>query len=412
MPFPRLDRRTFLRAAGVAIALPFLDVMAPAGAAEAKKAMTQPRRMLLIGRPLGLYAPYFFPEKAGRDYVPSRYLSLLSAHREQFTVFSGVSHHYATGHFAECGLLTGVHPESIRGPSDIRNGISLDGETRFASLVIGGGDVSWNRRGVRIPAEQRATQVFRQLFISGNADEQAREMQRIRDGQSILDDVRGQIKTLTGNVGTADRQRLDLYLTSVREAEQRLQQDEHWGTTPKPHVDYKPPTSDYGGAWLLQRTRQWYDIVQLALQTDLTRVISLWLGSQERPEIEGVKLAHHDASHHGQDPAKLEQLALIEEAELKVLAEFLDKMKQSTEGEHTLLDQTAIFYASNLGNSSSHDNNNLPILLAGGGFKHQGHLAYDRSNNLLLSNLFVRMIQQMGIESHSFGASNGVVTEV
>jgi hypothetical protein len=279
MPFPRLDRRTFLRAAGVAIALPFLDVMAPAGAAEAKKAMTQPRRMLLIGRPLGLYAPYFFPEKAGRDYVPSRYLSLLSAHREQFTVFSGVSHHYATGHFAECGLLTGVHPESIRGPSDIRNGISLDqevashvgGETRFASLVIGGGDVSWNRRGVRIPAEQRATQVFRQLFISGNADEQAREMQRIRDGQSILDDVRGQIKTLTGNVGTADRQRLDLYLTSVREAEQRLQQDEHWGTTPKPHVDYKPPTSDYGGAWLLQRTRQWYDIVQLALQTDLTR---------------------------------------------------------------------------------------------------------------------------------------------
>jgi hypothetical protein len=420
MPFPRLDRRTFLRAAGVAIALPFLDVMVPAGAAEAKKALTQPRRMVLIGRPLGLYAPYFFPEKAGRDYEPSRYLSLLAAHREQFTVFSGMSHHYATGHFAECGLLTGVHPEFIRGPSDIRNGVSLDqevaahvgGQTRFASLVIGGGDVSWNRRGVRIPAEQRATQVFRQLFISGNAAEQAREMQRIRDGQSILDDVGGQIKTLTSNVGSTDRQRLDLYLTSVREAEQRLQQDEHWGTTPKPHVAYKPPTNDFGGAWLLQRTRQWFDIVQLALQTDSTRVISLWLGSQERPEIEGVKLAHHDASHHGQDPSKLEQLALIEEAELKVLAEFLDKMKQSTEGEHTLLDQTAVFYASNLGNSSSHDNNNLPILLAGGGFKHQGHLAYDRSNNLLLSNLFVRMIQQMGVETHSFGASTGVVSEV
>jgi hypothetical protein len=420
MPFPRLDRRTFLRAAGVSIALPFLDVMAPAGAAEATKAMTQPRRMLLIGRPLGLYAPHFFPETAGRDYVPSRYLSLLAAHREQFTVFSGMSHHYAAGHFAECGLLTGVHPEFIRGPADIRNGISLDqhvaaqigGQTRFASLVIGGGDVSWNQRGVRIPAEQRATQVFRQLFISGDADEQAREMHRIRDGQSILDDVRGQIKTLSGNVGATDRQRLDLYLTSVREAEQRLQQDEQWGASPKPHVDYKPPTSDYGGAWLLERSRQWYDIVQLALQTDSTRVISLWLGSQERPEIQGVKLAHHDASHHGQDPAKLEQLALIEEAELKVLAGFLDKMKQSTEGEHTLLDQTAVFYASNLGNSSSHDNNNLPILLAGGGFKHQGHLAYNRSNNLLLSNLFVRMIQQMGIEAHSFGASTGVVTEV
>jgi hypothetical protein len=420
MPFPRLDRRSFLRAAGVAIALPFLDVMVPAGAAEAKKAMTQPPRMVLIGRPLGLYAPHFFPEKGGRDYEPSRYLQLLAAHREQFTIFSGMSHHYSAGHFAECGLFTGVHPEAIRGPSDIRNGISLDqevanhvgGETRFSSLVIGGGDAAWNRRGVRIPAEQRATQVFRQLFINGTPDEQAREMQRIRDGESILDDVRGQIRTLNNNVGTADRQRLDLYLTSVREAEQRLQQDEHWGATPKPHVDYKPPTNDYGGAWLLQRERQWYDMVQLALQNDSTRVISLWLGSQDRPEIEGVKLAHHDASHHGQDPAKLEQLALIEEAELKVLAEFLDKMKQSTEGDHTLLDRTAVFYASNLGNSSSHDNNNLPILLAGGGFKHQGHLAYDRGNNMLLSNLFVRMAQQMGLETHSFGASNGVVTEV
>ena len=382
--------------------------------------MTQPSRMVLIGRPLGLYAPYFFPETPGRDYEPSRYLKLLADHRDEFTVFSGMSHRYAAGHFAECGLFTGVHPDQIRGPSDIRNGISLDqevaahigGKTRFASLVIGGGDASWSRRGVRIPAEQRATQVFRELFITGSPDEQAREMQRIRDGQSILDDLRGQIKTLNNNVGSTDRQRLDLYLTSVREAEQRLQQDEHWGTTPKPHVDYKPPTSDFGGAALLQREKQWYDIVQLALQTDSTRVISLWLGSQERPEIEGVKLAHHDASHHGQDPAKLEQLALIEEAELKVLAEFLDKMKQSTEGEHTLLDQTAIFYASNLGNSSSHDNNNLPILLAGGGFKHQGHLAYDKANNKLLSNLFVRMAQQMGVEMHSFGASNGVMSEV
>lgn len=394
--------------------------MVPAGAAAAKQAMAQPRRMVLVGRPLGMYAPYFFPENAGRDYEPSRYLKLLQAHRDQFTVFSGMSHRYAAGHFAECGLLTGVSPEFIRSGSDIRNGISLDqeiaaqigGQTRFGSLVVGGGNAAWNRRGVRIPPEQRATQVFRQLFINGSPEEQAREMQRIRDGQSILDDVRGQIKTLSNNVGTGDRQRLDLYLTSVREAEQRLQQDEHWGTTPKPHVDFKPPTSDFGGAYLLERSRQWYDIVHLALQTDSTRVISLWLGSQERPEIEGVKLAHHDASHHGQDPAKLEQLALIEEAEIKVLADFLGKMKQSTEGEQTMLDRTAIFYASNLGNSSSHDNNNLPILLAGGGFKHQGHLAFDRKNNKLLSNLFVRMIQQMGIEAKSFGASNGVVSEV
>ena len=158
---------------------------------------------------------------------------------------------------------------------------------------------------------------------------------------------------------------------------------------------------------LVERSRQWYDIIHLALQTDSTRVISLWLSSQERPDIDGVNLVHHDASHHGQDPSKLEQLALIEEAELRTLGEFLDKMKKSTEGERTLLDRTAIFYASNLGNASSHDNNNLPILLAGGGFKHQGHVAYDRKNNTLLSNLFVRMLHQMGIEAKSFGASTG-----
>jgi hypothetical protein len=419
MSYPRLNRRTFLRASGVAIALPFLDAMIPAGAAEAKKAMTQPPRMVLVGQPLGMYGPNFFPENAGRNYEPSRYLKPLEPLRDQFTVFSGMSHRYAAGHFAEVGLMTGVAPENIR-DKDIRNGISLDQEaasyignqTRFSSLILGGGTVAWNRRGVRIPAQQSATRAFQQLFISGTPAEETRELQRIRDGQSILDDVGGQIKTINNKVSTNDRQRLDLFLTSVREAEQHLQQDEHWSTTPKPKVDFKPPTSEFGGPELLQRSRQWYDIIHLALQTDSTRVISLWLGTQERPNIEGVKLGHHDASHHGQDPGKLEQLALIEEAEIKVFSEFLEKMKVSTEGDHTMLDRTAILYASNLGNSSSHDNHNLPILLAGGGFKHQGHLAFDRTNNMPMANLFVRMLHQMGIEAKSFGASTGVVSEV
>jgi hypothetical protein len=419
MPFKRLNRRTFLRSSGVAIALPFLEAMVPASAAEAKKAAA-PRRLVLVGRPLGMYTPFFFPTKAGRDYEPSRYLKILQPQRDDFTVFSGMSHRYPAGHFAEIAIMTGVSPEFVRGPTDIRNGISLDQEvaarignqTRFASLVLGGGDVAWNRRGVRIPAQQRATQVFKQLFIRGNAEEEAREMRRLRDGQSILDDVRGQVKSINNKLNDADRQRLDLFLTSVREAEQRLQQDEKWGSTPKPQVKTPPPTSDFGGAQLLQRSRQWFDIVHLALQTDSTRVVSLWLGSQERPEIEGVTLAHHDASHHGQDPAKLEQLALIEEAELRVFGEFLDKLKKSEEGEHNLLECSVVFYTSNLGNSSSHDNNNLPIILAGGGFKHQGHVAFDRQRNTLLSNLYVRMMQQMGIEAKAFGASTGVVSEV
>lgn len=419
MPRQRLDRRTLLRASGVAIGLPFLEAMIPASPAAAKEALAQHPRMLLIGQPLGLYGPNFFPDQAGRDYTPSRYLKLLEAHRDRFTVFSGISHRYAAGHFAEVGLFTGVAPEFIREKS-IKNGISLDQEaaahlgnqTRFPSLILGGGDVAWNRRGVRIPAESRATQVFRKLFIAGTPQEVAREMQRVRDGQSILDDVGDQIQALSQSVSATDRNRLDLFLSSLREAEQALRQDEHWSTTPKPHVDFETPTSDFGGAQLIERSRQWYDIVRLALQTDSTRVVSLWLGTQERPDIAGVNLGHHDASHHGQDPAKLEQLALIEEAEIKVLGEFIDKMKQTSDGEQSLLDRTAVLYASNLGNSSSHDNNNLPILLAGGSFRHQGHLAFDTQDNTRLANLYVRILHHMGIEADRFGASDGIISEI
>src|SRR3954470_15573179 len=214
MPLQRIDRRTFLRASGVAIGLPFLDAMVPSGAAEAKKALAQSPRMVLVGQPLGMYAPNFFPEKAGRDYEASPYLPALQPHRDRFTVFSGMSHRYAAGHFAEVGIFTGVASELIR-DKDIKNGISLDQEvashlgnqTRFPSMILGGGDVAWNRRGVRIPSEQRATQVFRQLFIDGTPAEAARELQRIRDGQSILDDVGDQIKALNRKVGSPDRDR-------------------------------------------------------------------------------------------------------------------------------------------------------------------------------------------------------------
>ena len=418
MPLSRLSRRMFLRASGVAIGLPFLDAMRPASA-ESKPALGQPSRMVLIGQPLGLYGPNFFPETTGRDYAPSRYLKPLDGHRDRLTVFSGMSHRYGAGHYAEVGLFTGVPPEFIR-ENDIKNGISLDQEaashlgkqTRYASLILGGGNAAWNRRGVRLPAESRATQVFRRLFLAGTPDEEARELQRVRNGQSILDDVGGQINDLTRRVGRADRDRLELFLDSVREAEQSLQQTEHWQTTPKPKVDFPPPTTDYGGAQLVERSRQWYSLVHLALLTDSTRVVSLWLSTQERPEITGVTIGHHDASHHGQDPAKLDQLALIEEAEIQVFGEFLDKLKETTEGDQSLLDRTAVLYASNLGNSSSHDNNNLPILLAGGRFKHQGHVAFDTKSNTYLSNLFVRMLHHMGIEADAFGASNGVISEV
>lgn len=425
MPRP-LHRRTFLRASGVAIGLPLLDAMLPVGiGAEQKAAAMRPKRMLLISRPLGYHAPYFFPEKAGKDYEPTRYLKPLADHRDSFTVFSGMSHRgYPGGHHAEVAFFTGASPERVRDMNDIRNTISLDqevaekvgSETRFPYLSLGGGGtgaLSWNRKGVKVPAEGRATQVFKQLFIDGTPAEVAREMERIQTGQSILDGVREQAKSLAANLGPADRERLDLLLTSIREAEQRLQQDQAWVKKPKPKVTAKPPTDDHlADQRKLDRDRQWLDLVHLALQTDSTRVIALWLWSYGPVDLQGVAIGHHDATHHGQDEAKIRQLALIEEAEMKLFGEFLAQLKKTDDGGSPLLDQTITFYGSNLGNGSAHACDNLPIVLVGGGFKHAGHVCFDKKNNKPLSNLFVRMLQQMGLEMDKFGCSTGTLAEV
>jgi hypothetical protein len=417
-----LSRRTFLGAAGVSIGLPWLEAMAPRRLGAAVEA--PPKRMLLIGRPLGLHAPFFFPEKPGKDYEVTRYLKPLEEHRLDFTVFSGMSHKgYPGGHHTENALLTGVAPEGVRF-GDLRNTVSLDqevasrvgGGTRLPYLSLGNGGtgaLSWNRKGVKVPLEDKATQVFKQLFIDGTPVEVAREVDRIKNGQSILDGVRAQARSLTGSLGAADRDRLDLLLTSIREAEQRLQQDQAWVLKPKPKVETKPFTDDY---WedrrMFDRERQWFDLVHLALQTDSTRVIALWVWSHGPVDLQGVTIGHHDATHHGQDEAKIRQLALIEEAEMKLFGGLLGKLKATKEGGASLLDQTMVFYGSNIGNGSAHTCDNLPILLAGGGFKHAGHVAYDRKNNMPLSNLFVRMLRQMGLEMDRFGSSTGAISEV
>lgn len=412
-----------LRAAGVAIGLPLLDAMLPIGlGAEQKAAAMRAKRMILIGRPLGLHTPFLFPEKAGKDYEITRLLKPLQEHRDRFTVFSGMSHRgYNAGHGSGVALFTGVGPEGMR-PGDLRNTLSLDqevaaklgGETRFASLQLGGGDLSWNRKGVMLPSESQASRAFKSMFIDGTPAEVAKEIERIQTGQSILDGVREQANALAKSLSPADHQRVELLLTSIREAEQRLQQDQAWVKKPKPKVSAKPPTQDHTtDGKMLDRERQWFDIAHLALQTDSTRAMTLYLWSHtERLDLPGLSVSHHDASHHGQDDSKIKQLALVEEAEMKLFSEFLTKMQKTEEAGAPLLDQTVVLHASNLGNASSHSNDNLPVILAGGGFKHAGHVAFDRKNNKPMSNLFVRMLQQMGLEMDKFGSSTGTLSEV
>jgi hypothetical protein len=417
-----LNRRTLLRAGAVCVGLPLLDAMLPGGLrAQQKAAALRPKRILLMCRSLGLHTPNLFPEKAGRDYEPTPYLKLLEDFRQDFTVFSGMSHlGYGGGHHTDKALLTGITAEDW---NNKKNGISLDqeiaervgSETRFASLVLGqSNNLSWNRRGMAVPGEDSIKTVFKKLFIDGTPAEVEQEIQKIAAGNSILDGVRNQARQLAKSLSPSDRQRLDLLLGSIREAEQRLQQDEAWARKPKPKIsdaDAKLFAAD--PKRMIDREQQWFDLVYLALMTDSTRAISLnhW-SHQENLQMNGITLTHHDASHHGQDEAKLKQLAAIEEAELKLFAGFLAKMKAADDGGRPLLDQTMVLHASHMGNASSHSGDNLPIILAGGGFKHAGHVAFDRKNNTPLTNLFVTMLQQMGVEAESFGASTGSLSEL
>ncbi len=419
-----IRRRTFIRTGGIALALPWFDTFAsdPKPNREKPKVKQPPRRIICICAPLGLHPDNFFPSQVGKDYALSPYLEILKEFRNQFTVISGLAHAgmgSSFAHQASASFLTGVPGAGRPG---FRNAISLDQfaadhigtQTRFPSLSLSGegsGGLSWTRTGALIPADNVPSKVFARLFLEGRADEVQGQMRRLADGRSILDDVRDQAKALRSGLGNDDREKLDEYLTSVRELEQRLVNDESWAKTPKPKVKVEPPKDIPNAADLIGRTRLLFDLSHLALQTDSTRLITIMLaGSTNAPPIKGVTLGHHDLSHHGKDPLKLEQLKIVEVETMKTVRDLLANLKKSKEEESNLLDRTTIFLGSNLGDGSSHSTQNLPIFLAGGGFKHGQHLHFDAKNTQPLCNLFVNMLQGLGIATDKFGTSTGTLT--
>jgi hypothetical protein len=237
------------------------------------------------------------------------------------------------------------------------------------------------------------------------------QARRLRDGQSILDAVGEQARAMRGDLGAKDREKLDEYFTGVRELEGRLARSEEWAKKPKPKVDAKPPQNANNPADLLGKARLMFDLIHLALQTDSTRLVTLLLlGTSGVPPIPGVSLGHHDLSHHGKDPAKLDQLKKLEAEKLKVFGEFLGKLRDTTEDGVRLLDRTAVFFGSNLGDASTHSVRNLPVLVAGGGFRHGRHLAFDPAKPPPLSNLYVSLLRRLGVEADGFGSSTGTLT--
>ena len=413
-----VHRRRFLKAAGVSLALPWLDALAPARARA--EAGGTPRRMVCICTPLGLHPPYFFPEQPGKDFQPTPYLEVLKDFRNDLSVISGLSHpEVGSSHDSVYSFLTAApHPEIRAG---FRNSISLDqlaaehigGQTRFSSLALAdeGFSLAWTRSGAIVPSDTFPSSVFARLFLEGRPDEMEAQARRLRNGQSILDTVSGQAKQLGPSLGSKDRNKLDEYFTSVRELEENLVKVEQWSKKPKPKVEVPPPQDIGNSADIIGRTRLMFDLIHLALQTDSTRLITMLLaGTSLVPTIAGVSFGHHDLSHHGQDPAKIEQLKTVELETIGALRDLLAKLKQTDEEGVSLLDRTMVYFSSNLGAGSTHSTKNLPVLLAGGGFRHGQHLAFDPDSPPPLSNLYVSMLQRLGIEADAFGSSTGTLT--
>ncbi|MCI0379418.1 MAG: DUF1552 domain-containing protein [Gemmataceae bacterium] len=413
----KLDRRRFLRAAGVTLALPWLESLARPGSPAASAG--PPRRMVCICTPLGLHAPNFFPEASGREYALTPYLEVVREFRNDITVISGLSHpEVGASHDSIFSFLTAApHPERRAG---FRNSISLDqfaaghigGETRFPSLALSceGFSLSWTRSGAIVPSDSFPSAVFARLFLEGRPDEVEAQARRLRDGRSVLDTVREQAKTMQPQLGIADRDKLDEYFSSVRELEQRLARSLEWSRRPRPQVNAGPPQDITSGADLVGRARLMFDLIHLALQTDSTRLITLLLlGTSLVPPIAGVNLGHHDLSHHGQDPTKIAQLRTVELEKMRTFAAFLTKLKDTREQGGSLLDRTMVYFSSNLGNASSHATRNLPVLLAGGGFRHGQHLAFNPNNPPPLSNLYLSMLHRLGIDANRFGTSSGTL---
>ncbi len=401
-----LSRRTFLRGAGLTISLPLLDAMIPAFGAES--AVAVPRRMVAIETNMGILPQFFFPEKAGKDYESTPYLERLAAHRQNMTVFSGVSLPGVTGgHVAERCFLTGTpHPE--RG--GFRNWVSIDqfaaerigNKTRYPSLVLamsseGGQTLSFTRSGAPISAERSPKKLFQTLFVQGRPEEVAANVEALKQGRSMLDFVSDQSKRLNRSLSKSDQARMDQYLTSVRELEQRLHSSEEWEYKPKPIVTAKAPDDIDDAKAFVQKTRLMLEVIKLALETDSSRLVSLFIDTT----------VIHNITHHGNRPEVLSELRGHEEKQFDALGSFLSALNDTKEEGQSLLDRTMVLYGTCMGSANSHSNSNLPVLLAGGGFKHGQHLAFDTQNNYPLSNLFVSMLQRLGIETNEFSTGKG-----
>jgi len=424
-----LNRRHVLKGAGAMLVLPMLDTMTPVFGSLARRTSTQsPNRFVAICATLGFHTPHLFPklpdDDSGdaytniRDYELGPYMQCLAAHKNDLSLFSGLSHPEQNGNSGHASSLTWLTSARRPGLAGFKNTISIDQliaakvgiKTRIPSLVLStnGQSMSWSGSGVEIPGETRPSVIFKEMFINGTSAEVEDQIRKLERGRSILDTLLEQSKQLDRTLGARDKRKFSEYLVAIRELELRLQQAKAWAREPKPVTERAVPTNVADRLDAIAKQRLMYDMIALALQSDSTRLTTFQLsGMNAVPKIGGVSHDWHNLSHHGKDEAKIAELKIIEEAEFTVFAEFLTKLKAIQENGHSLLNSTAVLFGSNLGNASAHDWRNLPILIAGGGYEHGSYHAHEPRNNTPFANMFVSFAQRMGVEVNKFGSSTG-----
>jgi len=414
-----INRRNFLKAAGISLALPQLASLDHyLRAAPAKSGM----KMVCVGNSFGMYPGKFFPKETGPDYTLPKLLRPLEQHRRDFTVFSNLDHGIKGGHFAVHSFLSGVKTEEAKSMPE--GNISIDqraaehvgSSSRFPSLTIGsdtglhgGCRMCWTRSGARVPPITSPKDLFHKLFIDRDAASRTHDEEQVRLRGSILDAVYGEAKSLRKHLDGHDRDKLEEYFTSVRDVEKKLQQDKNWLSVPKPKVDYPEPK--YKG--IVEDLPALYDLIVLALQTNSTRIATLEIASKDFDTgFLGLKAGYHKLSHHGKKPKNIRDLLVIEKYQMQQLARFFDKLKAVSDDDEkgSLFDQTMILSGSGMGNGNAHTNSDLPILLAGAGFRHGEHKSYSRSQQVPLSNLYLSMLQRFGVETDFFSKSSGTLS--
>ena len=292
--------------------------------------------------------------------------------------------------------------------------------TRFPTLNLGvniekaNRSLSWTRDGVLLPAEDSAVRLFRKMFIQGSPDEVQRQLLRLKQRGSILDTLGGEAGRFSRTLGSADKSRLDQYLTSVREVEQRLLVASEWEQRPKPVATQAEPRDINDSKLFFEKFDLMLNIAQIAFESDSTRIVTLMVDAFRTPvfSLPGQKATtetYHNLSHHGQNEEKVGQLEAADRQHMALLNKLIGNLAAKPEEGQRLLDRTMVLYGSNLGNANTHVTTNLPTLLAGGGFRHGQHLGFDRTHNYPLPNLFVSMLQRMGIEADKFATSTGTM---